>query len=985
MKLKTVRPYQTEAIDKMLELRQTATIGVGCESPTGTGKCLRRGTGVLMYDGSIASVENIVVGDELMGPDSKPRRVLSLSSGTTDAMYRVKPVKGESYDVTGNHILSLKMTGGSKHSTGIDGGSVVRLEAGQFNAMNKTFRHCAKGYRVGVDFEPVLVRIDPYFVGLWLGDGTSRTTQITTADDEIIQYLKDYASTMGLKIVVTDKAGTNAKTVGISGVSGWHRRADGSGTNWLHLEMRRAGMFMNKHIPHSYKVNSREVRLQVLAGLIDSDGHLSCGGYDLVFVVKQLAEDIVFLARSLGLAAYFNQCSKTCTNNGVKGTYWRVSISGNTDEIPVKLARKKAPKRMQKKDVLSVGVKVEKVEGGEYFGFEVDGDHLFLLSDFTVTHNSIMMGMLAERLASQGRRVLVLAHRQELVKGNALAVEQVTGERCWMELNTKARTNYADWRELKGNGGIVSASVDTLQGKRLRGMPTDLFDDIICDEAHHVRPLSKKNLGEPCEACEATGKAEDESGKLVKCEECGGKGKIIESGSKYLKVKTHFNVPIWYGFSGTFWREGYKGKNDMMRVFDQVHRTGTLFEFIDQGWLVDMRILHLAAVAIHLDFTKLGKKGMITDKQAQEVWETHKLEALSALRKGIAENVDNRTTLIFSPKVQHAKWITEFIQQADTNIYPNMGPETAEYVASYLLGDGGERSSYPDDLRISVIERLRAGGLQYCANQGVFTEGTDIPRVAALVLSRLCQSINLIKQMIGRGARTLPGVLDGLEDATADVRKAAIQASGKKDCLVLDFAGAMTEGAGVHIASATDIVDGANWGKIQQEYAKKFWAVMWERGEAPSLLEAKQEIEHATSEWMQGVRAMMQEHTASVEWEVTEINPRGENKQVATTHHDGIAGGASDKQINYAVSLQNNLKDQRHTLPELRAMTSKQIGTLIGELKEIRDQLPAARWMFKVLREQYGHSGQMPLSYKDGQDLIDHYKKHGNKLASVSR
>ncbi len=112
---------------------------------------------------------------------------------------------------------------------------------------------------------------------------------------------------------------------------------------------------------------------------------------DIIQKSETLAWDIAFLARSLGLAAYVTPCEKSCTHNGTKrcGRYFRVSISGDTNLVPVRLARKKCQPRGQRKNVLNVGITVTPVGIDDYYGFQVDGDGLFLLGDFTVTHNSL--------------------------------------------------------------------------------------------------------------------------------------------------------------------------------------------------------------------------------------------------------------------------------------------------------------------------------------------------------------------------------------------------------------------------------------------------------------------------------------------------------------------------------------------------------------------------------------------------------------------
>ncbi len=76
------------------------TSGAGC------GKCLGIDTPILMHDGTIKMVQDIIKGDVLMGDDSTPRNVLSTTSGA-EQMYRVIPVKGDSYTVNESHIISL--------------------------------------------------------------------------------------------------------------------------------------------------------------------------------------------------------------------------------------------------------------------------------------------------------------------------------------------------------------------------------------------------------------------------------------------------------------------------------------------------------------------------------------------------------------------------------------------------------------------------------------------------------------------------------------------------------------------------------------------------------------------------------------------------------------------------------------------------------------------------------------------------------------
>jgi hypothetical protein len=171
----------------------------------------------------------------------------------------------------------------------------------------------------------------------------------------------------------------------------------------------------NKHVPDSFKINSRHVRLQVLAGLIDTDGYLINNVYEITQKSKQLADDLVFLARSVGLATRTVLVEKACMYKGERraGLYYRTYISGDIDMIPVKILRKTAQPRTQIKDVLRYGITVTPLGEDDYYGFMIDGNHRYVLGDFTVTHNTCTAIQVAEeyilRPEFQDKKVLVVA------------------------------------------------------------------------------------------------------------------------------------------------------------------------------------------------------------------------------------------------------------------------------------------------------------------------------------------------------------------------------------------------------------------------------------------------------------------------------------------------------------------------------------------------------------------------------------------------
>ena len=333
--------------------------------------CHAKGTPILMWNGRTKAVEDVAVGDWLMGPDSLPRRVLSLARGS-EPMYRVTPNRGgEPFDVNQGHILSLRRT--SRKKGDARAGEVVNVTVADYLKWGAWDKHLSKLRRVAVEWgcrrqlaRPTL-SIAPYALGLWLGDGSKDRAGLTNIDPEPIAYWCEYATTLGCTIYVNDDE--------------YIMRGQRQHNPMLN-RLRGLGVYRNKHIPHRYLTASREDRLALLAGLIDTDGSTTCGGYEITQKSTRLTDDIQFLARSLG----FSVGRAVKFVNGEP--YHRLHINGPCDQVPVLIPRKRLPPRTQKKDCLATGFTVEPIGSGDYYGFALSGDHLYLTADFTVHHNT---------------------------------------------------------------------------------------------------------------------------------------------------------------------------------------------------------------------------------------------------------------------------------------------------------------------------------------------------------------------------------------------------------------------------------------------------------------------------------------------------------------------------------------------------------------------------------------------------------------------
>jgi Rad3-related DNA helicase len=388
--MESFRPWQEKTIEAILKGWASGKKYAVVEGPTG---CHAKGTPILMFDGTVKSVEDIGVNDLLMGPDSKPRTVLELHRGRQE-MAKVIPVKGDSFVVNLDHILSLQRTntwcgadiGTKKRRKDYKGiNPLIAISVRDWLGQSKVFKHTYKLYRTEVTFptQTVPLPIPPYILGIWLGNGTSTTAALTNLANEAVVEWTHFANEHNCRVSLK---GTD-KTAFCYSIASNNNHVNSSSPNPVIALFRDLNLLNNKHVPQTYLTSTRQERLELLAGLLDTDGHLRNGCFEISQKRKNIADSIVFVARSLGFAAYLSP-----TNNksqpGNWGVYYRVVISGNTNEIPTRVSHKKATERIQKKSVLRTGFTVERQPEDDYFGFTVDGDNLYVMGDFTVTHNS---------------------------------------------------------------------------------------------------------------------------------------------------------------------------------------------------------------------------------------------------------------------------------------------------------------------------------------------------------------------------------------------------------------------------------------------------------------------------------------------------------------------------------------------------------------------------------------------------------------------
>lgn len=244
---------------------------------------------------------------------------------------------------------------------------------------------------------------------------------------------------------------------------------------------------------------------------------------------------------------------------------------------------------------------------------------------------------------------------------------------------------------------------------------------------------------------------------------------VLVDEAHHAYCRTYRRVIDWFsdakvvGLTATPFRR--KKKENLGAVFETYASVLTLPDALDGGWLVPA-----TGLTIHvnsLDISRVDSQGGDLDTVTLERVMSEE-GVLHGVARPLLEHCVGRT-IVFAAGIHHAERLAEVLNRYQ--------PGCADVL----------HSEQHSSVRARVLQQHKEGAFPILVNVGIATEGYDDPYVRCIGIARPTKSLLLYCQMVGRGLRPLPGVIDGA--ASAADRKAAIAGSEKPSVLILDWSG----------------------------------------------------------------------------------------------------------------------------------------------------------------------------------------------------
>lgn len=426
---------------------------------------------------------------------------------------------------------------------------------------------------------------------------------------------------------------------------------------------------------------------------------------------------------------------------------------------------------------------------------------------------------------------LFLAHTKELIEQAADKLGAELGYRPGVEMNVQAVETDTIWQ----GGMTVVGSVQTMYGdRRLEKYRRHPFGLIVVDESHHATSATYR--------------------------------KVIDF---FRGVNPQTKV---VGITAT---PNRADGTALGLIFESVAYQMSINDAVAGGWLVPVAQEYVVVESLSFDGVKTRKNEFgeadFSPAQLEDVLTQE--EMLHKMAVPVVEKVGDRPTLVFTASVRHAHELAA--------VFNRYKPGSASFVS-------GETNK---EQRKDIVRDFSSGRLQFLCNCAVLTEGFDAPMCSAVVMGRPTKSLSLYTQMLGRGLRPLPGVVDGVPDAHD--RRMAILESDKPSCLVLDFVGNSEH----KLANSYDVL-GGNYDAEVRALARR--EAVRERKDVGEVLEQAQALMALERAWKdrEHIRA------AAASYSAHRVDPFADGPAIGGTAYTGPERGTvTDSQLRLLTNL----------------------------------------------------------------------------------